>query len=192
MNPTRWTRTLRGGAVALVALLLSACAGLPTSGGVSVGLELGESTQDVDFLPVASGPIKGAGPEEIVEGFLEAGITTSDNWATAREFLAPDLQRTWRPAAGVSIDTGTDTRTITSTVPPADVEDADSADVQVLLDLVASVDDANTYSEALGASTMPFTLQRMEDGEWRITEALDGIVIDEPRFENVFEGYPLQ
>lgn len=192
MNRTRWRRTLRGGAVALVALLLSACAGLPTSGGVSVGLELGESTQDVDFLPVASGPIKGAGPEEIVEGFLEAGITTSDNWATAREFLAPDLQRTWRPAAGVSIDVGTDTRTITSTVPPADVENADSADVQVLLDLVASVDDANTYSEALGASTMPFTLQRMEDGEWRITEALDGIVIDEPRFENVFEGYPLQ
>ncbi|QYM65576.1 LpqB family beta-propeller domain-containing protein [Microbacterium sp. Se5.02b] len=185
-------KVLRAAGLALAALLLPACAGLPTTGGVSVGLELGESTQDLDFLPVASGPIEGAGPEEIVEGFLEAGITTSDNWATAREFLAPELQRTWRPAAGVSIDLGTDTRTISSTVPVEQVEDADSAEVQVLLDLVASVDESGAYSDALGASTMPFALERMDDGEWRITEALDGIVIDAPRFATVFQGYPLQ
>lgn len=185
-------RMLRAAALALAALVLTACAGLPTSGGVAVGLELGESSQDVDFLPVASGPITGAGPEEIVEGFLEAGITTSDNWATAREFLAPALQRTWRPAAGVSIDAGTDTRTITSSIPAEQVEDADSAEVQVMLDLVASVDESNAYSDALGASSMPFALQRMEDGEWRITEAPDGTVIDETRFTDVFDGYPLQ
>jgi hypothetical protein len=183
---------LRGAALVLAALLLPACAGLPTSGNVAAGLELGESSQDLDFLPVASGPIKGSGPEEIVEGFLEAGITTSDNWATAREFLAPGLQRTWRPGAGVSIDVGTDTRTITSTVPEEQVEDAGSAEVQVLLDLIASVDETGAYSEALGASNMPFSLERMEDGEWRITEAPDGVVIDEPRFTNVFAGYPLQ
>lgn len=185
-------RLLRGAALALAVLLLPACAGLPTSGGVAVGLKLGESTQDLDILPVASGPIEGSGPEEIVEDFLEAGITTADNWATAREFLAPALQRTWRPTAGVSIDVGTDTRTITSDVPEDQVEAAESAEVQVLLDLLASVDETGAYSEAPGASTMPFTLQRMDDGEWRITEAPDGIVIDEPRFSKVYEGYPLQ
>lgn len=192
MRRSRSTLLLRGAALAIVALLLPACAGLPTTGGVTVGLELGESSQDVDFLPVASGPIEGAGPEEIVEGFLEAGITTSDNWATAREFLAPTLQRTWRPSAGVSIDAGTDTRTISSNVPVEEVEDADSAEVQVMLDLVASVDDAGAYSDALGASNMPFRLERTPDGEWRITEAPDGVVIDEPRFTNVYDGYPLQ
>ncbi|WAA67425.1 LpqB family beta-propeller domain-containing protein [Microbacterium oxydans] len=185
-------RLLRGAALALAALVLTACAGLPTSGGVSVGRELGQSSQDVDFLPVASGPITGAGPEGIVEGFLEAGITTSDSWATARKFLSPSLQRTWRPSAGVSVDSGTDTRTITSDVPADQVEDADTAEVQVMLDLVASVDEAGAYSEALGASNMPFTLQRMEDGEWRITQAPDGVVIDETRFVNVYDGYPLQ
>lgn len=189
----RRTRTLlRGAAIALAALLLPACAGLPTSGGVAAGLELGKSSQDVDFLPVASGPIEGAGPEEIVEGFLEAGITTSDNWATAREFLAPSLQRTWRPAAGVSVDAGTDTRTITSSVPVEEVEEANSSEVQVMLDLIASVDENGAYSDALGASNMPFELERMEDGEWRITEAPDGVVIDEIRFTNVYDGYPLQ
>lgn len=192
MNETRTTRILRGIAVIAAALLLSACAGLPTSGDVSVGLVLGESPDDVDFLPVASGPIKGAGPQEIVEGFLEAGVTTSDNWDTARDFLAPPLQRAWRPAAGVSIDAGTDTRVITSSVPEETAEDADTAEVQVLLDLLASVDDSGAYSEALGASPVMFSLARMDDGEWRITRAPDGIVIDELRFPNVFEGYPLQ
>lgn len=192
MTDRRTTRMLRGIALAVAALLLPACAGLPTSGDVSVGLVLGESTQDVDFLPVASGPIQGAGPEEIVEGFLEAGITTSDNWATAREFLAPSLQRSWRPAAGVSIDVGTPTRVLTSSVPADAVEDAESADVQVLLDLVAVVDEAGAYAEAPGASPTLFTVERRDDGEWRITQAPDGIVIDQPRFSNVFEGYPLQ
>ncbi|WP_341945748.1 LpqB family beta-propeller domain-containing protein [Microbacterium sp. LWH11-1.2] len=192
MTDRRGTRVLRGIALIVAALLLPACAGLPTSGDVTVGLVLGESPQDVDFLPVASGPIAGAGPEEIVEGFLEAGITTSENWATAREFLAPALQRAWRPAAGVSIDVGTETRVLTSSVPADAVEDAESAEVQVRLDLVASVDESGAYAEALGPSPVKFSLERTDDGEWRITQAPDGIVIDQPRFSNVFEGYPLQ
>lgn len=185
-------RRLPVAGLALLALLLPACAGLPTSGDVAVGLQLGESPQDVDVLPVASGPIAGAGPEEIVEGFLEAGITTSDNWDTAREFLAPPLQRSWRPSEGVSIDVGPEARTLSSSVADDEVEKADSAEVQVQLDLVASVDESGAYSGAPGASTVPFALERMDDGEWRITQAPDGIVIDETRFPNVYEGYPLQ
>lgn len=178
--------------LSVLAMLLPACAGLPTSGDVAVGLVLGESPQDVDVLPVASGPIAGAGPEEIVEGFLEAGITTSDNWETAREFLAPSLKRSWAPSAGVSIDAGPEARTLSSTVPEDEVEEADTAEVQVQLDLVASVDGAGAYSNAPGDSRVPFTLERMDDGEWRITQAPDGVVIDETRFPRVFEGYPLQ
>lgn len=192
MTDRRSQRILRGLALAVAALLLPACAGLPTSGDVAVGLVLGESGQDIDFLPVASGPIQGAGPQEIVEGFLEAGITTSDNWATAREFLAPTLQRSWRPASGVSIDAGPESRALTSSVPADAVEDAEAADVQVRLDLVASVDGSGAYAEAPGPSPVMFALERMDGGEWRITQAPDGIVIDESRFANVFEGYPLQ
>ncbi|KJQ53697.1 LpqB family beta-propeller domain-containing protein [Microbacterium sp. SA39] len=192
MTERRSRRMLRGLALVVAALLLPACAGLPTSGDVTVGLVLGESPQDVDFLPVASGPIQGSGPQDIVEGFLEAGITTSDNWATAREFLAPPLQRAWRPASGVSIDAGTDTRVVSSSVADDAVEDAEVAEVQVRLDLVATVDESGAYSEAPGPSPTMFVLKRVDDGEWRITEAPDGIVIDASRFANVFEGYPLQ
>lgn len=192
MTGSGWSKTLKGAALVVAALLLPACAGLPTSGDVAVGLELGESPPDVDFLPVASGPIAGAGPQEIVEGFLEAGVTTSDNWDTARDFLAPEIQQTWTPTAGVSIDSAISARGLGSTVPEAEVESADSAEVQVSLALVASVDEFGAYSEAVGASNVSFALERMDDGEWRITQAPDGIVIDEPRFAKVFEGYALQ
>lgn len=185
-------RMLRAAALAVTALVLTACAGLPTSGDVAVGLKLGESTQEIDFLPVAPEPMEGSGPAQIVEGFLEAGVTTTDNWATARKFLSPELQRAWKPSAGVSIDAGADTRVVTGSVPEAEIEDADTAEVQVQLDLVASVDAAGAYAEALGPSSMPFSLARMDDGEWRITEAPDGVVVDAERFDTVFEGYSLQ
>ncbi len=135
------------------ALLLSACAGFRPA----VGSRWGSSSASPRRMSTSSRGLRadqGRRSRGDRRGIPRSGDHDVRQLATAREFLAPDLQRTWRPAAGVSIDTGTDTRTITSTVPPADVENADSADVQVLLDLVASVDDANTYSEALGASTM--------------------------------------
>ncbi|PJI51334.1 hypothetical protein CTI14_62475, partial [Methylobacterium radiotolerans] len=73
--------------------------------------------------------------EAEVQVLLEL-VTTSDNWATAREFLAPPLQRSWRPSAGVSIDAGPEARTFTSDLADDQIEDAEEAEVQVLLELV--------------------------------------------------------
>ena len=99
----RTRRALRGLAIATAALLLSACTGLPTTGDVQRGNPLGASPEGQDFLPLASDPVDGAGPEEIVEGFMEAAITPADNWDTARRFLTPELASTWRPNTGVSV-----------------------------------------------------------------------------------------
>lgn len=192
MTQRRTIRMLRGIALATAALLLSACAGLPTTGDVNVGLELGEAPDDNDFLFIASGPAPGSSPEEIVEGFMEAAISPAENWSTARKFLTPELQATWRPGAGVSIDDAVASRTISSTIPADAVDTVDAGDVQVQFDLVASVDGSGAYSESRGASSVPFTLERTEDGEWRISQSPDGIVIDQARFSQVFDGYALQ
>ena len=191
MNGPRTTRMLRGVAVALAALVLTACTGLPMSGDVNAGLELGEAPEVNDLLLVASGPPPGASPEEIVEGFLEAAITPADNWSIARTFLTPELQPTWRPGVGVSIDAAVGSRSVSSTVPDDD-DDATTGDVTVQFDLVANVDEFGAYSESTGASNATFTVKRLDDGEWRIAKAPDGIVIDESRFSLVFDGYPLQ
>ncbi|KQR38804.1 LpqB family beta-propeller domain-containing protein [Microbacterium sp. Leaf159] len=189
---SRTRRVLRGVAIATAALLLSACSGLPTTGDVQPGLALGASPEDQDFLPLASGPAEGAGPAAIVEGFMEAAITPADNWDTARKFLTPDLASTWRPNTGVSIDISGATRSFTSSVDDdVDARDGDSAEVRVRFDQVASVDATGAYSEAFGPSNSAFVVV-FEEGQWRIAEAPDGVVIDESRFSRVYDDYALQ
>ncbi|WP_259159748.1 LpqB family beta-propeller domain-containing protein [Microbacterium phyllosphaerae] len=189
---TRTRRALRGIAVVTAALLLTACTGLPTTGDPQPGLALGASPEDPDFLPVASDPIDGAGPAAIVEGFMEAAITPADNWDTARKFLTPELAASWRPNTGVSIDVSAVTRSFTSSVEDdSEASDGDTADVRVRFDQVASVDATGAYSEAFGASNSAFVVVRT-DGQWRITEAPDGVVIDESRFARVYDDYALQ
>ncbi|MBT2474758.1 GerMN domain-containing protein [Microbacterium sp. ISL-103] len=188
----RTRRLVRGLAIATVALLLSACTGLPTTGDVQPGLALGASPEDQDFLPLASGPVDGVGPAAIVEGFMEAAITPADNWDTARKFLTPELASTWRPNTGVSIDISADSRSFLSSIEDdTEADDGDTADVRVRFDQVASVDATGAYSEAFAASNSAFVVVRT-NGQWRIADAPDGVVIDESRFARVYDDYALQ
>lgn len=189
----RAPRTLRALALAAVAaLMLAGCTGLPTTGDVQPGLALGASPEDPDFLPLASGPAEGAGPAAIVEGFMEAAITPADNWDTARTFLTPDLATTWRPGTGVSIDVSASTRSFDSSVEDdAEAVDGDKADVRVTFEQIASVDATGAYSEAVASSNSAFVVVKT-DGQWRISEAPDGVVLDESRFSRVYDDYALQ
>ncbi|MGB4137078.1 MAG: LpqB family beta-propeller domain-containing protein [Microbacterium sp.] len=174
-------------------LLLTACSGLPTSGPVSVGLELGDTPDDPYFTQVADGPVKGASPEAIVAGFLDAAVTPTDNWQVARRFLTPKFAPDWKPNEGVTIDSSAADRTISSDV-TGDDEDATSAAVEVRLEtVVANVDATGAYAPATG-STQPatFRLSREKGGEWRIAEAPDGIVLDRVIFPRVYNPYSLQ
>lgn len=66
------TRRRRGfliGVIAVFAMLLSACAGLPTTGEVKSGFALDDVDLPPDISQIAAGPLEGASPEEIVEGF---------------------------------------------------------------------------------------------------------------------------
>ncbi|WP_460799684.1 LpqB family beta-propeller domain-containing protein [Microbacterium sp. GXF0217] len=188
----RIRRMLRGGLVIALAAALTACAGLPTSGPVGIGLPVGAVEADSPFTERASSPIAGAGPEVIVAGFLEASITPTDNWAIAKEFLTPEFADIWRPGAGVTIDVA-GSRTYASSVDsPDEVEAADAADVEVDLDQRASVDADGRYTEAAGGTELDFQLARDADGEWRIASAPDGIVLDEGSFQQVYSRYSLQ
>lgn len=189
---SRAGRALRAVAIVAAAALLSACTGLPTTGDVQSGLALGASPEDPDFLPLASGPAEGAGPTAIVEGFMEAAITPADNWDTARKFLTPELATTWRPSTGVSIDVSAASRSFVSNLDEeSEYEDGVTADVRVRFDQVASVDATGAYSEEFSASNSSFVVT-LVDGQWRISEAPNGVVIDESRFARVYDHYALQ
>ncbi|MFJ4224684.1 LpqB family beta-propeller domain-containing protein [Microbacterium sp. NPDC089695] len=180
-------------AVVVAALLLAGCTGLPTSGDVQPGLALGASPDDPDFLPLASGPADGVGPATIVEGFMEAAITPAENWDTARKFLTPEMAARWRPSTGVSIDASASTRSFASSIDDddADAPEGEQADVRVTFDQIASVDGTGAYSESIASSNSAFVVVKT-DGQWRISEAPDGVVLDESRFARVYDDYALQ
>lgn len=174
--------------VAFVALALTACAGLPTSGPVVQGLPAGQNagTAAVSFLP--DGPQKGATPQEIVAGFLRAGSGPQGGWETARLFLAPSFHDTWKPTASVIVD-DLSARTYSPDKPDG-TDKRDSINLQV--SPVAYVDANGTYTATSSAPIpLSFVLARQSDGEWRITKAPDGIVLDTSAFANVFHPYSL-
>jgi len=185
MTRTRTSGILSTVSALLAALVLSACAGLPTSGPVQPGLDPDTDVRAPDFSFLPDRPQPGATPEQIVEGFIRAGSGPGplEQWERAREFLAPSIRSTWRPNAGVTIDI------------PGDRAYSDIEDGIVTLSLVAvaTVDATGAYerAEAGPIPPMEFAVAQQEDGEWRITQAPDGIVLDVDAFPNVYHRYPL-
>ncbi|MBA8816625.1 hypothetical protein FHX48_001698 [Microbacterium halimionae] len=174
-------RLLAAATLSICALVLTACAGLPTNGTVNPGLPVSDEETVPDFSFVVDPPQPGATAQQIVDGFIRAGSGPRQNWATARQYLAQDVQNDWQPDAGVTVDV------------LSDREYAEVADDELTLTVrtAATVDESGAYQATDGGTTiLPFTLAK-EDGEWRITEAPNGLVLDEDQFSSVFHSYSL-
>lgn len=171
-------------------VLLAGCAGLPTTGTPNAGLAIGEENELPSFTPIARGPEPGASPARLVAGFLDAAMTPANEWEIAKQFLTDDLRQSWKPDASVTIDSSAVFRDFEAT-PSADDETADTAEVRVQVEQIASVDKEGAYSAASGAGTAAYRLERREDGEWRISEAPDGIFLDADTFGQVYQKYSL-
>ena len=166
---------------ALLAAVLTACAGLPTAGPVHVGRAIGEEEGLPDFAFVPDGPTLDATPEQIVEGFIAAGSGPRGNWQTAQEFLTEGFRSDWSPQAGVTIYEPGD-RSVSSIT-----ED----EIVVTVRPAATVDATGAY-RAGGDGDIPLRYRlAQEDGQWRIAEAPDGVVLDTTRFGTVFRSYAL-
>ena len=185
-------RPLAAALLAVVALALAACSGLPHSGPVRAGLALDSELDELDFTQLAPGPVPGATPAQTVDGFIDAAITPTDNWGVARQFLTTDFAESWAPLSAVTIDESGSGRTTTSDVEDDD-EQATTAQVSVIVDQVAGVDRDGVYTSGEGAARLDFELAREDtDAEWRITHAPDGIVLDVGSFSQVFTSYDLK
>lgn len=169
--------------VAVLAIVLTACSGLPTSGKVNYGLSTSDApdSEDVSFL-LPDSPQPGATPEQIVQGFIRAGSGpgVGANWDRAREFLTPEFSEAWKPGASVIVDIFEDRSAV----------ETEEGVVSMSVTPVAAVDDRGAYERAAagGRVDLPFELTQV-DGEWRISFALDGIVLDRDEFPRVFHNY---
>ncbi|MFE6963763.1 GerMN domain-containing protein [Agromyces sp. NPDC057679] len=181
-------RRALGASLALaMAALLSGCVALPTSGPVGVGNPdpVEESAELDTFIRP---PQAGATPDQIVQGFIEAAASPRGNYAAARQFLTDEFSAEWVPGAGATIDVLAD-RSIEE---PVVADDAAETQLSVGATPAAELMSNGQYElpDSTAEVTLPYRLERV-DGEWRISEAPDGILIDELTFGDVFQPYEL-
>ncbi|MGO1834151.1 LpqB [Actinomycetales bacterium JB111] len=155
----------------LAALVLAGCGGLPESGPVTAA---DPRTSRSPFTTLtANPPREGATPEEIVRGFLDASQTGfGDEFATARQFLGGTAEDTWQPRA--------QTRVYQNTENPALVVD-DNGSITAESTLSATIDSEGHYEQNVDGQgvTLEFDLARNDDGEWRIINLEDGVLVSE-------------
>lgn len=168
---------LRAGLVLAALALLTGCVGMPTEGPVEesevdAGVDAGPGIF-YDPLP----PQAGQTPTEIVSGFLEAMQETPVRTSVALQFLTSEAQEAWEP----------EKRILTY----AEL-DAPTGEAAVSVDLA----DVNLYDERGGwvradpGLELDFALAT-EDGEWRIDEAPDALVVPDTWFDDWYQRVSL-
>jgi hypothetical protein len=179
MSAARTMSRLPRLAASALALLLVAvvagCASIPLSGSVREGVtDIGEENQPFAFRP--AGPTAGATAEEIVRGFVAAAVRPQDRYETAREFLSTDLAESWNPDAGVLLHES-----------PNIVRDDGGDRFELAVSVIGRVAQGGGYLEYGTAyqSTLGYHLVQV-DGEWRIDEAPDGVVLLRQTFERLY------
>jgi hypothetical protein len=170
------TRAERALAGLVAGLLLAGCSTVPSSSPtVQITQEPARATEAVGIEPLE--PEEDATPEEIVRGFIDAAASTARNHPVARMYLTPDAARAWPDDVGITV-LAADYATVTT-------DDPDT--VQVTADRVGDVDPRGVFTIGAGAGyNTALTLQEI-DGEWRIADPPDGLLMLQPDFERLYD-----
>jgi hypothetical protein len=164
-------RSPRPLALLLLCAALAGCAAIPTSGAVRQGQDLRVERPDDAVAFIADGPVEGATAAQVVQGFLAAGADFRNDHEVAREYLTDQAAQSWRPAAGTVVHDGG--------APPV-VEDQGDGSVVARATEVARIDAEGTYQRTAGAPEISRVFRvEQQDGEWRIAELEDGLLLSQ-------------
>jgi hypothetical protein len=162
--------------VACATVALAACAGIPSSGPVNAGISVKATGVDDGAILIPEGPVSGAKPAQILQGFIAAFAGSQNNYAVARQFLGGDFKTAWDPRSSVLVRTGT-----------THTESIGVNQMSYTINTVADVDSAGSYTRSPEPESQVLSYQfAKEKGQWRITEAPQGIVLPESTFGSVF------
>ncbi len=172
----RWFSTV---IAVLSVAALAGCVSIPTTGSVTVGQTLAEEGSGVEFLPF--GPLPGATQEEILRGFVEAFNGSAEDYRVARQFLSTGFSDEWNPRSNVTVRSG-----------PERFVAIDDDTMEYALNATATVDATGAYrqNDAPVPQMLRFDFVQ-EDGEWRIAQASDGIVLSEAIFGQLFDEHAI-
>jgi hypothetical protein len=174
-------RRHRVAALVALALLLSACAGVPTSGPIQQGPVTAPAGEDL-FVPViARPPHDGMTPEEVVRGFQEATASPDSKYEIAREYLTTAASTAWDPSAGVLVsDAGGITLTRRGSV------------VNAVGRLSGTIGPTGEYAVATPGTPLSASYGvALVDGQWRISSAPDGLVLGPSDIDRGYRSFDL-
>ncbi|WP_300343798.1 LpqB family beta-propeller domain-containing protein [Nesterenkonia sp.] len=173
--------TLKRAAAAVVVMVMLALTGcsptLPTDG--PVGRAEAPPPEDYDYAREPVPPQPGDAPEDIIRGFMQAGAGPQNDYEVARQYLTEEAAQQW------SADARTFVYASDPTIQPAEGE-AFSVDIEV----DRYVDGNGSMSRPGGVETFHFEVEEV-DGEWRISDAPEGKILDTGTFDEVFTDYTL-
>ena len=167
-------------ALLVVGTVAVACVRIPSSGPVTAGdpTEIDDSS-GVEFI--AEPPATGATPEAIILGFLFAGVSPEDDYAVARQYLTSEAAASWNPDAQVLVRSGQPQVSLTS---------ESTGEVAVTLsDRVTSRGLMNEVGDQ--TTILNFALERVE-GEWRLSDIPDGVLVSSFHFERLYRAQSVQ
>lgn len=174
------SRSLRFLAVLVVAVVLAACAKLPSSPLNQLGPEIASSDTKESLYYSPSGPSKGSNQVQIINGFLYAGNGPQNDYSVAREFLTSTNSSKWHPGNETLIQSG-QTVVLSNT----------GTKLRLLVNYDARVTGDGTYlSEPGSKRVLEFRLLQ-ENGEWRISSAPNLTSVLAPNFNVLFKAIPV-
>jgi len=159
------------GAAALLTLLSAGCVRLPDNGSVHVGADPDESEVDDGFRFAPRPPQRGESSTEIVQHFLDAMTANPIQTSVARQFLADSAAAAWSP----------DRRMITYAYQSTP---SGLGHVQVNLTDAHWLNARGIWQGALPEAQSRLDLPMViQDGEWRIGEVPDAMIVSDTWFQ---------
>ena len=177
------TRRIRNGALAgllaCLAVATTGCVGIPEAGPIVDAETAAGPGEVLGLYNDPPSPTPGAPPTDIVKGFLDAQTAIPLQTNTAKEFLTTEEAATWRP----------DQRTITYAA--ASFPEGSNR-VSVELDGANQIDARGSWLGPVprDGQELGFTMRR-QDGEWRIDDAPDSLVVPETWFSQAYRRVSL-
>ena len=182
VRPSRRAASVAAFLSALV--FLAGCSSIPTVGPVGTATaSAGGSalTQQLSLQP-ARPRWRTIRPQEIIDGFISAGVGAAEDYTAAREFLTAELAASWVPNERVVIY-GADPNIVPTPEPNA---------FQIQLEVVASVNAQGIRTESAPGTTETIQVRLVQqEGQWRISGIPNGIMISDVTFPIVFRAHNL-
>jgi hypothetical protein len=156
-------------------LALTGCSTVPSSSAtVQITDAPSRPSASVGIEPLP--PERGATPEEIVRGFIEAAASTRQGHPVAKQHLTPAAAKSWSDEGDITL-LSPDFATVATA----------AGSVTLTANPVGTVDPRGVFTVGgTGVFTRQFNLEKVA-GEWRISDPPNGLIILEPDFERLYD-----